>query len=134
MTLRRRPVLYALITSKRPIEAVKKSLARSARVLACGRGTVEDEGALWFELTKLPEGMTPNLGILARSLTPDDCIRAVQNAVEGEGRDLARQVPLFPARVNGLWREGVEGGASPEPEAAPETPSGDDEEQISFWE
>lgn len=105
------PATYVVFTSTRPLSALKADLTRTMRVLDCGLGTVEDPSSVWFEVARQKE--LPNTGSFMEALTTDDVLRVIQPITEGDGKDLARQIPLIPARVNGLWREGVICGRPP---------------------
>lgn len=120
---RRRAAQYVLVTSTRSFNAVRQSLARGFRVLAGGSGTVEDPSAMWFEVArKGPQEPFPELRDLQEALTSSDCIRGLQAVTEGDGKDLARQIPLLSSCGEGLWRQGVPGGvAHVEPEKPKES-------------
>lgn len=105
------PATYAVFTSTRPLSALKADLTRSMRVLNYGLGTIEDPSAVWFEVARQKD--LPNTGSFMEALTTDDVLRVIQPITEGDGKDLARQIPLIPRRVNGLWTEGVVCGRPP---------------------
>jgi hypothetical protein len=117
----RRSAQYLLVTSTRPFDAVRQSLAGQFRVLAGGSGTVEAPTAMWFELTRrgAPDTL-PALSDLQAALTPADAIVGLQRVTEGGGKDLARQISLLSSCGEGLWRETVLGGG--EHRTAPEKP------------
>lgn len=112
-------VQYLVVTSTRPLAAVRQSLGQHVRVLVAGSGTVEDSSAMWFEVTRRgPQEPFPALNDLRAALTPSECIRSLQTVAEGDGKDLARQESFLSNCVGGLWRDGVPGGVEvcPEPE------------------
>lgn len=129
----RRSVQYLLVTSSRPFDAVRQSLAAAVRVLASGSGTVEAPSAMWFEVTRRggPDGL-PALSDLQGALTPAEAIVGLQQVTEGDGKDLARQISLLANCGEGLWREAAPGGVAAR-RAEPEERKTDSAEQMPLF-
>ena len=125
MPPRQRAAQYVLVTSTRPFEAVRQSLAAQFRVLGAGASTIENPSAMWFEVAPRGSRAFPELLDLQEALTSSDCIQGLQTITEGDGKDLARQISLLSSCGEGLWREGVPGGVEHvEPEKPKKSASG----------
>lgn len=75
------------------------------RILDYGIGTAEDPAAYWFEVDA--SVAPPKVEAFVAVLTEREVLRAMHSASAGEGQDLARQLPLLPRVVRGVWSQGT---------------------------
>ena len=88
--------VFMQVATPREVDAVRQSLERGLKVLACGKGTASDPSAVWVEVTRqTPQEPLPAAKDVLRLLLPTERLRSFQRVAAGAGAGLARQFDMF---------------------------------------